>query len=85
MYFGLKVLVEQLVVTGENDPLDEDHLRQAEALLAHIVNADYRHAVINNFGKTGGVARTARSRGGAKKGRPSDKITNPLSPFMVPN
>jgi len=56
----LPPLVEQLVVTGENDPLDENHLQQAEALLAHIVNADYRHAVINNFGKSGGAARTAR-------------------------
>jgi len=56
----LPPLVEQLVVTGENDPLDEEHLKQAEALLAHIVNTDYRHAVINNFGKAGGAARTAR-------------------------
>jgi hypothetical protein len=56
----LPPLVEQLVVTGENDPLDENHLQQAEALLAHIVNADHRQAVINNCGKAGGVARTAR-------------------------
>ena len=56
----LPPLVEQLVVTGENDPLDENRLQQVEALLAHIVNVDYRHAVINNFGKAGGAARTAR-------------------------
>jgi hypothetical protein len=56
----LPPMVEQLVVTGENDPLDENRLQQAEALLAHIINADYRQAVINNFGKTGGVSRTAR-------------------------
>ncbi len=56
----LPPLVEQLVVTGENDPLDEKHLQQAEALLGHIVNTDYRQSVINNFGKSGGAARTAR-------------------------
>jgi hypothetical protein len=56
----LPPLVEQLVVTGENEPLDENHLKQAEALLAHIINADYRQAVLNNFGKAGGVSRTAR-------------------------
>jgi hypothetical protein len=56
----LPPLIEQLVVTGENDPLDENRLQLVEALLAHIINLDYRHAVINNFGKTGGAARTAR-------------------------
>jgi len=56
----LPPLVEQLVVTGENEPLDEQHLQQAEALLAQIINADYRQAVLNNCGKAGGVARTAR-------------------------
>jgi hypothetical protein len=56
----LPPLVEQLVVTGEHDPLDEPHLQAAEALLAHIVNADHRQAVLNNCGKAGGVSRTAR-------------------------
>ena len=56
----LPPLVEQLVVTGENDPLDENLIKQAEELLAHIVNADYRQAVVNNFGKAGGVSRTLR-------------------------
>jgi O-acetyl-ADP-ribose deacetylase (regulator of RNase III) len=56
----LPPLVEQLVVIGENDPLDENHLQQAEALLAYIVSPDYRQAVLNNCGKAGGVARTAR-------------------------
>ena len=56
----LPPLVEQLVVTGENDSLDENRLQLVEALLAHIINPDYRNAVINNFGKTGGAARTAR-------------------------
>jgi len=56
----LPPLVEQLLLTGENDGLDEDLIKQAEELLACIVNADYRQAVINNFGKTGGVSRALR-------------------------
>ena len=56
----LPPLVEQLVVTGETDALDEKFIKQAEELLAFIINADYRHAVVNNFGKAGGAARTLR-------------------------
>jgi hypothetical protein len=56
----LPPLVEQLVVTGENDPLDENFIKQAEELLAFVINADYRQAVVNNFGKAGGSSRTLR-------------------------
>jgi hypothetical protein len=56
----LPPLVEQLVVTGENDSLDEKFIKQAEELLAFIINADYRQAVVNNFGKAGGSSRTLR-------------------------
>jgi hypothetical protein len=56
----LPPLVEQLVVTGEADTLDEKFIKQAEELLAFIINADYRQAVVNNFGKAGGAARTLR-------------------------
>ncbi|HUC85725.1 MAG TPA: hypothetical protein VL970_11080, partial [Candidatus Acidoferrales bacterium] len=56
----LPPLVEQLVVTGENEDLDENLIKQAEELLGYIINADYRQAVINNFGKAGGASRTLR-------------------------
>ncbi len=56
----LPPLIEQLVVSHEADPLNEKMIKQAEALLAHIINVDHRHAVINNFGKGGGTARTLR-------------------------
>jgi len=56
----LPPLVEQLVVTGENDNLDEKFIKQAEELLAYIINADYRQAVVNNFGKAGGASRSLR-------------------------
>lgn len=56
----LPPLVEQLAVTGENDALDEKFIKQAEELLACIINPDYRQAVVNNFGKAGGASRTLR-------------------------
>ena len=56
----LPPLIEQLVVTNEVDPPDENLIKQAEALLANILSPDYRSAVINNFGKSGGAARTLR-------------------------
>jgi hypothetical protein len=56
----LPPLIEQLVIGNELDPLDEKMILQAEALLAFIVKTDYRHAVVNNFGKGGGTARTLR-------------------------
>ena len=56
----LPPLVEQLVVNGETDQLEEKLIEQAEVLLAFIINPDYRHAVVNNFGKAGGASRTLR-------------------------
>jgi hypothetical protein len=56
----LPPLVEQLVITGEHDTLDEKPIKQAEELLAFIIKPDHRYAVINNIGKAGGLARTLR-------------------------
>jgi hypothetical protein len=56
----LPVLVEQLVVPGAQDPLDEKLIAQAEALLAHIISSDHRLMVANNLGKAGGSGRTLR-------------------------
>ena len=56
----LPPLIEQLVITGERDTLDEQMVRQAEGLLAFIIAHDYRNSVINNIGKSGGLARTLR-------------------------
>jgi len=56
----LPPVIEQLVITGERDTLDEKLLLAAESLLAMIINADHRKAVINNIGKAGGLARTLR-------------------------
>jgi hypothetical protein len=56
----LPPLIEQLVITGGRDTLDENHLKAAEALLAHIISVDHRKSVINNIGKPGGLPRTLR-------------------------
>jgi hypothetical protein len=56
----LPVLVEQLVVTGPRDPLDEKLLAQGESLLAFIINPDHRYMVVNNIGKGGGTGRSLR-------------------------
>jgi hypothetical protein len=56
----MPALVEQLVVSSPQDTLDEKLIVQAEALMAHVVNPDYRNAIINNIGKGGGAAATLR-------------------------
>ena len=56
----LPPLVEQMVITGEHDSLDEKLIKQAEDLLAFIIKLEHRHAVVNNMGKAGGLARTLR-------------------------
>jgi hypothetical protein len=56
----LPPVIEQLVITGERDTLDEKLIVSAEHLLAMIINADHRKAVVNNIGKAGGLPRTLR-------------------------
>jgi hypothetical protein len=56
----LPPLIEQLVITGEGDTLDENLIKAAETLLAVIISHDHRKSVINNIGKGGGLPRTLR-------------------------
>lgn len=56
----LPVVLEQFVVSNPQDSLDEGLIRQAESLLAFIVNPDHRQAVVNNMGKAGGSGRTLK-------------------------
>lgn len=53
-------IIEQLAVTGPDDPLDEKLVVEAENLLNHIINPDHRLTVIYNLGKGGGSARTLK-------------------------
>lgn len=56
----LPVLVEQLVVSNPQDPLEEKLVAQAESLLGFIINRDHRFMVVNNVGKGGGAGRSLR-------------------------
>lgn len=56
----LPALVEQLVLTGDQDSLDERLILQAEELLAFVISPDHRLMVVNNVGKGDGVARTLK-------------------------
>ena len=56
----LPVLIEQLVVTGPQDPLDEKLIARAECLLAFVISPDHRLMVVNNIGKSGGAGQTLK-------------------------
>ncbi len=53
-------LVEQLVLTGPEDPLEEKLIVPAESLMVFVVNPDHRHAIINNTGKSSDAGKTLR-------------------------
>ena len=53
----LPVLIEQLALAPGQETLDEKWIVQAESLLAFIISTDHRLMVINNVGKSGGLAR----------------------------
>ncbi len=79
-------LIEQLVVTGERETLDEKLIIQAEGLLAFILSADYRNSVINNLGKSGGLGRALRFTLAfrAEKLSDIDPITVECVKFLIP-
>jgi hypothetical protein len=56
----LPALVEQLVLTGPQDNLDEKLIVQAESLLAYVISPEHRQMIINNIGKGGGAAKTLK-------------------------
>jgi hypothetical protein len=56
----LPAVVEQLVVVGAPDQLEEKLILQAEALLAHVISPDHRQMIINNLGKGGSPGKTLR-------------------------
>lgn len=56
----LPALIDQLVITHPQDPLDQKLLFQAENLIAFVINPDHRQSIVNNVGKAGGSWRTLR-------------------------
>ncbi|HWI58073.1 MAG TPA: hypothetical protein VNZ22_12665, partial [Bacillota bacterium] len=56
----LPALVEQLVVAGAQDFLDEKLIAQAENLMTFVINPDHRQMIANNVGKGDGTAKTLK-------------------------
>lgn len=56
----LPALLEQLGIVPGQEQLEEKWIVQAESLLAFIINPDHRLMVINNIGKSGGLARVLK-------------------------
>lgn len=53
-------LVEQLVLAGAPETLDEKPILLAEGLLGHVISSGHRQMIINNIGKSGGIGRTLK-------------------------
>lgn len=56
----LPAVIEQLVVTNDQDNLDEKLIKQAESLLAFVAGPDQRLMIVNNIGKGGRTGRTVK-------------------------
>jgi hypothetical protein len=56
----LPALIEQLVLGGPQETIEERLLVQTETLLGYVISPDHRQMVINNLGKTGGPAKTLK-------------------------
>ena len=56
----LPPIIEQLVVVNPSENLNEKLVVEAEGLLAHVINMDHRHSVVNNIGKAGGAGKSLK-------------------------
>jgi len=79
----LPALIEQLVITGPQDPLDEKLVKEAETLMAFVVNPVYRHAIVNNLGKSGGMPKTLSYVFKLRTDKVTDEIRNEVIPEFV--
>jgi hypothetical protein len=53
-------MIEQLVITGAHERLDEKLIAQAESLMGFVISPEHRQMIVNNIGKSGGAARTLK-------------------------
>lgn len=83
----LPAVIEQLVLTGNQDNLDEKLIKQAESLLAFVAGPDQRQMIVNNVGKGGGAGRTLKFvltlRG--KKVPELDQVIAAFIRHLIPN
>ena len=81
-------LIEQLVLGGPAEQLDEKGVHLAESLLGWIANSDQRLMVINNIGKSGDNAKTLkyvlRLRTARTPGVETDPIVAEFVKHLVP-
>jgi hypothetical protein len=56
----LPALVEQMVLGGPGEALDEAAVAQAESILDHVASTEHRQMIINNLGKNDTQARTLK-------------------------
>lgn len=56
----LPALIEQLVLSGPQENLDEKLIVPAEGLLAFVISPDHRQMIINNIGKSDAAAKTLK-------------------------
>jgi hypothetical protein len=56
----LPALIEQLVITGPQDALEEKLISQAEGLIGFVISREHRLMIINNIGKGGAGAKTLK-------------------------
>ena len=56
----LPSLVEQLVLVGPQDQLDEKLIAMAEGLMAFVISLDQRQMIINNIGKSSVAGKTLK-------------------------
>ncbi len=53
-------IIEQIVLAGAQDSLDEKLIVQAEALLGFVLSPEYRQMIVNNIGKSGQSGKTLK-------------------------
>jgi hypothetical protein len=53
-------LIEQLVLAGPRDVLEERLIAEAEGLMGFVVVPEFRQMIVNNIGKSGGTGRTLK-------------------------
>lgn len=82
----LPALVEQLVLGGPQDGLEDKLIKLAEELLSHVISPEHRQMTVNNIGKGGGPAKTLKYvlRLRADKGNEADQAVPEFVRHLIP-
>ena len=82
----LPALVEQLVLGGPQDGLEEKLIGLAEGLLAYVISPEHRQMIVNNIGKGDGTGKTLKYvlRLRAEKGPETDQVIAEFVRHLIP-